>query len=295
MKKGIMLLAILTFCLISCKNQSSNEEQTTVKFELTRQWSTDPVFKTPESVFYDRANDVLYISNVNENPSQKDENGFISRMAPNGENIEVKWIEGLSSPKGMAMIGNLLYVTDVDELVEINVDDGKITKRWPFEGSKMLNDIASDTDGSLYISDSNGNSLFKFKDGKYEKVMTDGLNAPNGLIFTGDTLLLASMGSEDLAAINTSTMEKEVLTKNINKGDGIALTGREGRFLVSDWLGEVYMINPDLTKTSLLDTKDEEINAADITFIPETDILYVPTFSKNTVVAYKLEERIGKQ
>src|SRR5215213_6618035 len=37
-------------------------------------------FKTPESVRYDADLDTYFVSNINGNPSQKDGNGFISRI-----------------------------------------------------------------------------------------------------------------------------------------------------------------------------------------------------------------------
>jgi hypothetical protein len=62
-------------------------------------------------------------------------------------------------------------------------------------------------------------------------------------------------------------------------------------YIVSDWDGEIFMINPGNTKASLLRTKEAGINTADIEYIKEINLLLVPTFFKNCIVAYRLAEK----
>ncbi|MCU0461017.1 MAG: hypothetical protein MUF36_03210 [Bacteroidales bacterium] len=121
--------------------------------------------------------------------------------------------------------------------------------------------------------------------------LTEGLNLPNGLLVDGDRLLLASMGSKDFASIDIKTKVKTVLTEGINKGDGIAFTGIQGYYIVTDWNGEIFLINPDYTKVTLLRTLDQQINSADIEFIPKLNLLLIPTFNSKSVAAYKLSEK----
>ncbi|MGM0475546.1 MAG: SMP-30/gluconolactonase/LRE family protein, partial [Bacteroidota bacterium] len=59
-------------------------------------------------------------------------------------------------------------------------------------------------------------------------------------------------------------------------------------YITSSWTGEVFLIYPDYNKVSLLKTSDEDVNSADIGFNKEDQVLYVPTFHDNRVVAYKL-------
>ena len=64
----------------------------------------------------------------------------------------------------------------------------------------------------------------------------------------------------------------------------------EGKdFLVSCWGGTVWYVKEDGTKTLLLDTREQKINAADIGYDAKNKIVYVPTFWKNSVVAYQLQ------
>ncbi len=124
---------------------------------LKKIWETEG-FKTPESVVYDQANDVLYVSNVNGAPGDRDGNGFISRVSLEGEILELEWVTGMDAPKGLAIVGNKLYVSDIDTLVEININGGAITNRYTAEGGQFFNDVAASADGDVYVSDTGTNT-----------------------------------------------------------------------------------------------------------------------------------------
>jgi hypothetical protein len=116
---------------------------------------------------------------------------------------------------------------------------------------------------------------------------------PNGLLLKGDTLFLALQGANNFASVEVAEKKFKVLTDSIIHADGIAYTGIPGYYLVTNWDGEIYLINPDFTRSSLLRTKKEQINTADIEYIPEYNLLVVPTFFGNCVIAYRLEEKTG--
>ena len=103
---------------------------------------------------------MLYVSNVNGPPLDKDGNGFISKLSPEGEIEELEWITGLNAPKGMIMDGDKLYVTDIDRLVEIDPETGKIVGTYPAEGAIFLNDPAVGPDSTVYVSDIAGRKIF---------------------------------------------------------------------------------------------------------------------------------------
>jgi DNA-binding beta-propeller fold protein YncE len=283
----IILLAIAgLFCACHTKKQVSEKPR---QFILSEVWRTDTLLRVPESVIYDAARDVIYVSDMNYGPREKDGNGFISKLSPDGRILSLEWVTGLSSPKGMAIAGNKLYVNDVDEVVVIDIDKGEIAEKIPIPGSKMLNDAVADTDGNVYISDSDNSCIYKLSGGEVTNWICEGVSSPNGLLVDGDRLLL--LASMNLSAINPGTKELTVLVDSINAGDGIAYTGMPGYFLVSDWNGEVFLIYPDYSKVSLLNTKEQHINSADIDFIPGRNVLLVPTFFTNRIVAYQLTEK----
>ena len=294
-KYKILSIVLLLF-LVSCTSQKkkSGEDAGDVtavkKFELVEVWKTDTLFRVPECVIYDKDNDVVYVSNMNDNPREKDGNGFISRLSTSGEILDLEWVADMSSPKGLGIYEGKLYVSDVDEVIVIDIAEGKIVERIVIEGAKMINDISIDSQGNLYVSDSDNNNIFLISNGVVSDWLSEGLNAPNGVLVEGERLLIASMGSKDFASVNLATKEITVLTEAISKGDGIAKVSIPGHFLVTDWFGQVFMIYPDGSKVILLDTREAEIGAADIDYIPEKNLLLVPTFAKHHVVAYKLVE-----
>lgn len=279
-------------CREGSKKSSAQAEKGQFKqFEVVELWRTDTILLTPESAIFDKIRNDIYVSNMNNEPRQKDHNGFISKLGTDGKILNLHWVDGLSSPKGLAIVGDTLFAADVDEVVSIDINKGEILKRISFPGIKMLNDITSAPDGSIYIADTDGNIIYKYINGKMTAWLTEGLNGPNGLLVDGSRLLVASQGSNDLSAIDIYTKNMKVVSEGINHGDGIAFTRIPGYYLVSDWGGEVYIINPDNSKVSVLNTKAIEMNSADISFIPELNLLLVPTFYKNCVVAYTLSEK----
>jgi outer membrane protein assembly factor BamB len=293
MKKIAYLLIIISI-ISSCgrgNNKNAREVPPLKKYSLTEVWRTDTVLMTPESVIYDEKRDVLYVSNLNFEPRKKDGNGFISRMDKTGKIIDLKWIEGLSSPKGMGISGDLLFAADVDEIVVMDILTGTIKEKIPVSGAKMLNDITTDKAGDLFISDTDAGKIHKYSGGQLTEWLTEGLIGPNGLLTDGERLLVASQGGKDFAAFDMISKTRTLLADSIGRGDGIIFTGTEGYFIVSDWEGEIFAVNPDKTKVSLLRTKEMGSNTADICYLPEQKLLLVPTFFKNCVVAYKLEEK----
>ncbi|MBS3808435.1 MAG: hypothetical protein KGY60_13095, partial [Bacteroidales bacterium] len=69
--------------------------------------------------------------------------------------------------------------------------------------------------------------------------------------------------------------------------DGLEFV-KDGYYIKSDWTGHIHLLHPEKEKQLILDTTDEDINAADIEFVPGTSMLYVPTFHDNRVMAYEL-------
>ena len=278
-------ILIAAFCLIAFAGELKSEKKLPV---LKLAWVSDSLFKTPESVLWDAKNKVIYVSNLNLNPRIKDGNGSIGKINSKGEIINAHWVTGLSSPKGMTLIDNLLWVADVDELVCININSGKIIKKIVVPNAKMLNDVTSDNKGVIYFSDTDGNAVYRLKNDSITLITNQGLSAPNGLLYDSGKLLLASAGSTDFSEINMTTGVKTLITKGINKGDGIAKINKN-EYIVSDWFGELFYIGPDGSRHSLIKTSDQKINTADIDYVASEKLLVVPTFFHNRIMAYKLE------
>lgn len=293
--KKLFALVLLPVTFYSCSNKSENQSDATEDTTsteilepatptLTKVWETDTVLTTAESTLYDGDNDIIYVSNINGNHSEKDGNGFISKMNADGSIVQLQWVAGLNAPKGMAILNDKLYVTDIDELVEINIADSSIANRYPVEGAAFLNDAATDG-GKIYISDSGTGKVHILEDGKMNMV-TEGMEGINGLAFneTGDLFILDGSGLKKYGTEGDST---EILNDVVTGGDGLVIID-ENTYIASRWQGEIYLVK-DGKEHLLLDTKAEESNTADIDYIAEENLVLVPTFMKNKVVAYKLE------
>ena len=288
--KTTLLVVIFLTGLMGCKQQKTgeSEEKTgeAAKPELVKKWSTDTVMRTPESVKYDAENDVLYVANIQGNPNEKDGQGFISRVSPDGEVLDLEWVTGIDAPKGMGIYEGKLYVTNIDEVVEIDIAEGAITNRYPMKGAQFGNDIDINEAGAVFASDMRGNKIYRLKNGSVEVWLdSEKLESPNGLFAKQDHLLIGINGAVLRAGYETGEMETFI--SNTGGIDGLEEVG-DGYYIKSDWAGHVHLLHPDQEKILILDTADDNINAADIDFIPGTNMLYVPTFSDNRVMAYEL-------
>ncbi|ODR95426.1 hypothetical protein AUC69_02670 [Methyloceanibacter superfactus] len=254
----------------------------------------------PESVAHDPVTDVFYVSNINGAVMQKDGNGFITRIKPDGTILERSWVKGLNAPTGLALRDRTLYVADVDELVEINAASGNVTKRHKAKGAIFLNDVAIAEDGTVYASDTPMNTIWRLKDGTFEPwLANDDLNGPNGLLVQGDKLIVASFGrmpgegqKQELAGLLAVNLEDQTI-EPMGKGEPVGnLDGLEpldaGVYLVTDWAGgALYRIDSKGKADLLIDLNQ---GSADLTFFPPTKTVLIPMMLDNTLAAYRLSE-----
>lgn len=253
---------------------------------LTRLWETDTLLKVPESVLFDAGNKVLYVSNIDgTDPWGNDGKGSIGKVGLDGKIIAAEWVTGLSAPKGMGLYKNKLYVADLTNIVVIDQQKGTIDKTIPVEGAGGLNDISISIDGIIWVSDSKEKKIYKIEN-DHPSVYLENLKGPNGVLMRGKDLYIVDAGgfykvNED----KTLTMIAEGMEGGTDGIENIA--GND--FLVSCWQGAIWFISEKGEKQLLLDTKGENKNTADIGYDPETKTVYVPTFWKNTVVAYHVE------
>lgn len=258
------------------------------KYKLQKLWASDTLLKTPESVIYDSERNVLYVSNVNQNPWEKDNNGFVSKLSKTGEVLELEWVTGMSGPKGMAIVDGILYVADLDELLLIDIEKAEIKEKVLVDGAEGMNDITPDGQGGIYMSDSPAGKIFHYSNGLASTFIPEAPGRPNGLYVDKGKLFTAFSQASEFVHYDLESLNKTVIAKEIGSGDGVTPTNEQGTYLVSDWQGEVFIINTDGMKQSLLRTKDDGKNTADIWFILEEELLLVPTFFDNRIVAYKL-------
>lgn len=249
-------------------------------------WATPDILTTCESVCYDPVDKVIYAACINGNPVDKDQNGFISLLSLSGEILQLKWIDGLNAPKGMGIFDNKLYVTDIDQIIEIDMDRALIVKKYPVADAKFLNDITIDKEGSVYISDMSTAKIHRIKKGILETWFTnEELKSPNGLFYEDKEILIGTKNGIYTVRIEDKRMWH--LVGDTGGIDGLAADGK-GNYIISDWVGKIQLVHPDQDPIVLVNTSDQGINAADIDYIIDQELLLVPTFGDNRVVAYQL-------
>lgn len=245
-------------------------------------WETPADLTTCESVLYDQESGKIYVANIEGDGSEKDGKGSISIISADGEITDRNFITGLNAPKGMGIYDGKLYVTDIDEVVEIDIAAAKVANRYPLKGAQFLNDLDTH-DGKIYFTDMRAGTIHMLENGEIS-TFAEGQESINGIRIS-DNGTLYGLDKQGLKKYD-SEGNFELINDVVTGGDGLVIID-DNTFIASRWKGEVYLIQ-DGVETLLIDTTAEESNTADIDFIPGDDIILVPTFLKNKVAAYQL-------
>jgi hypothetical protein len=211
--------------------------------------------RAPESALHDREQDLYFISNVNGALLTVDNNGFISRVKPETMEVELKWIEGgrdgvtLDAPKGMAIVGDTLYVSDITAVRRFDRRTGAPLGEIELDGATLINDLT--TDGKdVYVSDtglllgpgttffSTGtDSIWKISGDRAEKLVgTRELRNPNGIDYVDGKLRIVTFGAARLYELSDGSL-KTVATLPRGQLDGLVHLP-DGTPVISSWAGE---------------------------------------------------------
>ncbi|MES2619382.1 MAG: ATP-binding protein [Bacteroidota bacterium] len=256
--------------------------------KLVKVWETPEGLNVPESAFYYKKEKVIYVSNIAGMHNVKDTLGFISKLNDKGEFIEKEWVRGLDAPKGIGISKRKLYVTNIDEVVEVDLKTAQILKRYKNPKVVAVNDVAVDAKGNVYVTDTKTNCLFRIgKDSLEVFKQAEEINKVNGGCVYNKQLLFGSNGR--LAALDLKTKTIKILADSTGYLDGIVAVGKN-KIVTSDWKGKMQLIEIGKNIETLLNTTPLEIYTADLGYIPKQKLLLVPTFYNNKVVAYKLND-----
>jgi len=286
MKKGLIILMAVFINQLLFTGTRIFAQDSKDQVSLKKIWESPNLLTTCESVCYDAVDHFLFVSCINGNPTDKDGNGFISRLSVTGEITTLSWIAGLNAPKGMGIFMRKLYVTDIDRIVEIDIDKAAIIKEYPVTDAKFLNDITIDKEGNVYISDMATGKIHRLFKGVVETWLEDkNISGPNGLFYEEGEILIGT--KEGIFSTQIEDKRTWQIIRNTGGIDGLEADGY-GNYLISDWMGKIQLVNSNREPILLNNTTDQMINAADIEYVPATKTLYVPTFSDNRVMAYEL-------
>ncbi len=255
--------------------------------------------KTPESIIVDPKTGYYYISNINGHPLKKDNNGFISKLGPNGKLIDLHFISGgkkgvhLHAPKGLTLFENHLYVTDIDTVHRFDKATGKFLGSIDFSllNAKFLNDIATDNN-KIYISDTLGNFIFWIEPKSHYRVgvLAQGLTLgrPNGLVYeiANKRLLVATWKTGKILSVDQKGSILPVFRKKGLKDlEGIDLD-QDGNIVFSSFSeGTIFRLKNyeqlEIIKSGLK-------TPADISVDKNKKLILVPSFDGNQVSSFPL-------
>jgi sugar lactone lactonase YvrE len=263
---------------------------------FTPTWTLSEGLAQPESVVYDAKLSQLYVSNVQGEPGKKDGKGYIARISLAGKLLDKEWVKGLNAPKGMAIVGSILYVSDIDALVAIDINKKVVTMRYEAKDAKFLNDVTVDKAGNVYVSDTFTNTIYCRCDGKFAVWLQDSkLMSPNGLLAEADRLVVGSWGiiaggfttsvAGHLQTISYTDKKIVVLgdSKPVGNLDGLAADG-SGGYYATDWtVGKLFHFNAVGKMRELMRLKQ---GSADLAYLADKKLLLIPMMNDNQLKAF---------
>ena len=261
-------------------------------------------FKTPESARYDSAADVFYVSNINGSPDAKDGNGFISRMKPDGTIDSLELIAGgrdgvtLNAPKGLALVGDTLWVADIDVVRAFNVRTGAMVATVDLSSfhALFLNDICVGGDGALYITDTGvrmkngamdhvagGDRIFRIDAAHHATIAlaSDSLQWPNGITWdpSGKRFIVVPYAKvPQILAWRPGTPQPVIIGYGPGQYDGVELLA-DRRLIVTSWADSTVTIRDGNVRTAIRDLP----SPADIGIDTRRMHIAVPLLTKDRV------------
>ena len=273
---------------------------------LTPVWNVTTGFASPESAFYHAGANAIFVSSINGQILDRDGNGYISRLSPDGTVVAEKWATGVNAPKGLRSSRGVLHAADIDEVVGFDIVTGKEASRVKVDGAQFLNDLATAPDGTIYVSDSNLSKICEVRNGK-SSVFVEGADVveqPNGLLVDGSRLILGTIGPAPvpgaarggaargpvpgghLYAFDRASKRRTLVTAQPVGGiDGIELDG-SGGLLVTDVLGQRLLRVRKGGDVKVL--AKFTAGGADVGHISARRLAIVPFLFSNSVAAYDL-------
>jgi YVTN family beta-propeller protein len=239
--------------------------------------------KGPESIAWDEAGKRFLISNTT--------GKNIVSMSLNGR-YSAYLKSGLKAPRGIIIKGNNLYVADVNQIHIIEVDSARIIQSIPVEDAKMLNDIALDKLGRIYVTDTSSNCVFIINPSTKtaDKILSPLFKAPNGIIYDmpRDQMLIVGF-SKQASVLSLSTLDRTVSTfmdSIYSQLDGIAIDDL-GRIYISSWEQDMIIEIPQEQNRFIAKFKDIK-DAADMLYYLPNNELIVPLHTRNKIVRIPL-------
>ncbi|GAB1467604.1 hypothetical protein MASR2M64_02780 [Candidatus Cloacimonadota bacterium] len=242
------------------------------------------ILKGPESIAFDSMGKRFLVSNT--------KGKSIVSMSLDGK-YSAFLKGGLKAPRGIAIKGNDLFVADLNQIRIIDIAKATITKSIPVEGAVLLNDIALDKVGLIYVTDTSANCVFIINSTNQavNKIVSPLFKAPNGIIYDMPRNQMLIVGfSKQASVLSLNTMNRNVtvfMDSIYSQLDGIAIDDL-GRIYISSWEQEMILEIPQEQNRFIAKYKDIK-NAADMFYYFPNNELIVPMHNKNKIIRIPLD------
>lgn len=245
---------------------------------LEKLWVSDSLaVQNPESALFDAKTNSLYVSSTG--------SGSVVRMDLNGKVIQKDWVTGLHGNMGSALYNGFFYTTDPKGIAVVDVAKASIVKIIPIEGIQMPNDVAVDSKGVIYVSDTRAAKVYRIENEK-PTVYLDNIPGANGILTVGTDVYI--LGSTTLLKVDANKVVTKIADGFESGLDGIVMIDK-GEFILSNFNGMLWDVKTDGTRQLLLDTRAQHIMSNDIDYNEKTKTLYVPSFRTSRIIAYKVK------
>ncbi len=256
----------------------------------------------PKSALWDADQDVYFVSNISGDPATPNKNGFVSKIGPDGKVIALKFVDGskkgseLNAPKGLAIIGDTLYVADLNVVRKFDRKSGKAKGVVKIAKSVFLNALSASPDGrTLYVSD----SAVAVEAGKFTGTGDDAIYAidvkkgsavalikdqallrPSGLFADDDGVWIVTLGGNLLFHVNQQGGTGPATKLPKGGLDGIVRLSDDA-FLISSWEGSA--IYRGLAGGEFKEVISEIPSPAGLGLDTKRNVLLIPIFQKSAV------------
>lgn len=286
----LVIVVIIVIRMAACNNKQQTTNNVTAPVSQTENFSGARILKTcknyfnnPESVTFDKDNEVIYISNTEDSVTDNESTGYICKASLYGEIIDTLKITNLVSPKGMAVKDGILYISDVNKIIKYNTEKEWVEKCYDIPEAQSLKDIEISNSGIVYISDSKADKVYKIEADSVNIFCADSLcKNIKALCLDNDELI----GGAQNQIIKFKDSGKAIpiaklkFTPEALKSDG------RGNYLISDIYGGIYAVGKDTTE--MLVEKHKKINCGDFEYNTEQNLLFLPTITDNSLEIYEL-------
>lgn len=215
---GSVLCSILLFASLP------NAGIAAVQWQIV--WQTTGLDR-PVAAIYDQANAAVYVANQNGEPWTGTQ-GFIAKLDPATGQVLVRHFIGdgtassvLAAPKGMAILGDVLFVADIHDLKAFYLPSQEASGSWTVSDGHLA-DVVLGPGRDLFVSDAQAGEIYRLVWSNYTYALNlfyGPMATPGPLGLLGPNLLVG-LGSDPNAAVTKIDIATQEAFSYVDKNPG---------------------------------------------------------------------------